>query len=102
MFTTESPNSVVERISVLFGTGFIAISTGMVTNFSTSSALRPGPLRNDGNLRIGNIRESINRGMHETDRSGDNGDRRQEKDKKPILERKRDNVVDKLVHPDLF
>ena len=61
-----------------------------------------GPLRNDGNLRIGNIRESINRGMHETDRSGDNGDRRQEKDKKPILERKRDNVVDKLVHPDLF
>ena len=40
--------------------------------------------------------------MHETDRSGDNGDRRQEKDKKPILERKRDNVVDKLVHPDLF
>ena len=42
MFTTESPNSVVERISVLFGTGFIAISTGMVTNFSTSSALRPG------------------------------------------------------------
>jgi len=61
-----------------------------------------GPLRNDGNLRIGNIRESINRGMHETDRSGDNGDRRQEKDKKTILERKRDNVVDKLVHPDLF
>ena len=26
-----------------------------------------GPLRNDGNLRIGNIRESIDRGMPETD-----------------------------------
>ena len=39
---TDSPNSVVLRISVFFCTGFMAISTGIVMNFSISSALRPG------------------------------------------------------------
>ena len=40
--TTERPNSVVERMSVFCCTEFIAISMGMVTNFSISSAERPG------------------------------------------------------------
>ena len=39
---TDNPNKVVERISVFFCTEFMAISTGIVINFSTSSALRPG------------------------------------------------------------
>src|ERR1700694_5214850 len=38
----ERPKMLVERRLTFFCTGFIAISIGMVTNFSTSSALRPG------------------------------------------------------------
>src|SRR6185437_6860094 len=41
-FTTESPNSDDDRMLVFFSVGFIAISNGRVTNFSTSSALLPG------------------------------------------------------------
>ena len=41
MTTTESPKSVVERTPVFFCTPFIEISSGKVTNFSISSALRP-------------------------------------------------------------
>jgi hypothetical protein len=41
-FTTERPNSEEDLILVFFSVGFIAISSGRVTNFSTSSALLPG------------------------------------------------------------
>ena len=41
-FTTDSPNRVVERMLDFFCTGFSAISIGAVTNFSISSADRPG------------------------------------------------------------
>ena len=39
---TERPKRVVLRISVFFCTGFMAISIGIVINFSISSALLPG------------------------------------------------------------
>ncbi|MNL25801.1 hypothetical protein D3C87_1472950 [compost metagenome] len=42
IFTTDKPKREEERILVLFSVGFIAISRGRETNFSTSSALRPG------------------------------------------------------------
>src|SRR6185436_7694898 len=38
----DSPNMLVERRLIFFCTGLSAISVGMVTNFSTSSALLPG------------------------------------------------------------
>src|SRR6202035_1335962 len=41
-FTKDNPKILVDRRLVFFWTGFIAISTGIVTNFSISSALRPG------------------------------------------------------------
>jgi hypothetical protein len=42
--TTERPNLETERISSILGSPLIAVSTGKVMNFSTSSGARPGLL----------------------------------------------------------
>src|SRR5258708_29043186 len=39
---TDRPNKEDDLMLVFFSVGFMAISSGRVTNFSTSSALRPG------------------------------------------------------------
>ena len=40
--TTDNPNMEIDRIDALCGRPFIWFSTGIVTNFSTSSAACPG------------------------------------------------------------
>jgi hypothetical protein len=56
------------------------------------------PLRDDGNLRVGNVREGFNRRVLVADKTRNHRQCRQEEDKKPVLQRERDDIFDELVH----
>jgi hypothetical protein len=56
------------------------------------------PLRDDGNLRVGNVRKSFDRRVLVTDKTRNYGQRCEEEYKKPVLQRERDYIFDELIH----
>ena len=75
----------------------MAISIGIVINFSISSALLPGHWDNR-HLRIRHIRKRIDRRMDKAGDTGDYGDRGTEEDKEFVPEGERYDIIYECMH----
>lgn len=96
--TTERPKSVVDRMSVFFCTEFMAISIGMVTNFSISSADRPGHCVMIVTLRVCDVREGVDRCLAEAHHTHDDHREGDDEDEVLAFEREGYDEIDELIH----
>ena len=91
MMMNDRPNCVCENIRTECGRPLSAISSGIVTCFSTSSAAWPGIQRDHRDLDVGDVGKRLDRQRLESEDAGADEQNQKQEQEQRLMNRKVDN-----------